>query len=109
MAKQENPDWVRVKDTRTGHEITVSRRVVNDKHPYYEAIDKPAVDRSGRPLAAKPLKNLEPVDSDKGRSNEQTLSEMVENDSALDPKLDESGSTTPPPAPAAKTSKGGSR
>lgn len=59
MAEQENPDWVRVKDTRTGHEITVSQRVAHKEH--YEVLDKVAVDRSGRPLPAKPKVNLEPL------------------------------------------------
>lgn len=97
MAKQENPDWVRVKDTRTGHEITVSRRVVNDKHPHYEVLDKPAVDRSGRPLAAKPKRNLEPL------ANGETKATEAEDDSNMP--------TPPPAAPAAEgtTKKGGSR
>lgn len=43
-------DFVRVKDKTTGHEFTV-------RHPDLSkvaVIDKPAVDRNGRPLEAKP-------------------------------------------------------
>lgn len=44
------PDWKRVKDTRTGHEFTVA--VVNEEH--HAVLDKPATNRTGQPLPAKP-------------------------------------------------------
>lgn len=42
-------DWVRVKDKDTKHEYSV--KVVTDAH---EKLNKPAVDRNGKPLPAKP-------------------------------------------------------
>lgn len=89
MAKQESPDWVRVKDTRTGDEVTVSSRIAHKDH--FEVLDKPAVDRSGRPLASKPLKNLEPL---RGREEEITVQEPAQGSRNQSPAASASGSAT---------------
>ncbi len=51
-----NPsDWVRVRDTRTGHHITVTARHANANKTHLTILkDLPAVDVNGRPLPAKP-------------------------------------------------------
>jgi hypothetical protein len=48
------PDFVRVRDKRTGHEYSVRR-----PHPqHHEVIDKPAQSRNGRALRDKPRVDL---------------------------------------------------
>ena len=44
------PAWTRVRDKSTGHEFSV----VNVNTKAHEVLDKPAVDRNGSPLPAKP-------------------------------------------------------
>lgn len=64
------PTFVRVKDKNTGHEFSISANAVRDHHTL---LDKPAVDRNGRPLRpqhkssaylAAPASTPEPITSE---------------------------------------------
>lgn len=48
------PDWKRVRDKHSGHEYS-TQHVLADAH---EVLDKPAADAYGRPLPAKPRRDL---------------------------------------------------
>lgn len=50
------PNFVRVKDKTSGHEFTVDEVRLEDKRfaEAHEVLDKPAVNRYGAPLPAKP-------------------------------------------------------
>ena len=60
-----NPDWVRVRDTRTGHHLTVTAKQAEKSH--FVELKQSAVDRNGNPLPAKPkvsLPNAQPSAGD---------------------------------------------
>lgn len=63
-----NPkQWVRVRDERTGHHLTVPKRVADSKrHKYTVLKTHAAVDVNGRPLA--PVANVE-----RSRKSRQTV------------------------------------
>ncbi|QXT62755.1 hypothetical protein [Tessaracoccus palaemonis] len=42
---------IRVRDKRTGHEITINKALADD---HYELVNEPAVDGNGKPRAPKP-------------------------------------------------------
>lgn len=48
------PKFVRVRDNRTGHEYSTAR--VDPQH--HTVLDRPAVSATGKPLPAKPRRNL---------------------------------------------------
>lgn len=57
--KQPPTDWVRVRDSRTGHHLTVSRSKAARAH-YRILGNSPAVDINGRPLPPKILQSTPP-------------------------------------------------
>lgn len=46
-------EYLRVKQTETGHELTVSRTAYEFAPETYEVLDKPATDAGSNPLAPK--------------------------------------------------------
>lgn len=42
---------IRVRDKRTGHEITINKALADD---HYELVNEPAVDGNGKPRSPKP-------------------------------------------------------
>ncbi|GAA1436304.1 hypothetical protein GCM10009616_35760 [Microlunatus lacustris] len=65
-------NWTRVKDKETGHESSTA--VVRDHH---EVLDKPAVDRNGDPLPAKPNRPLATLTNRGGKTvPEMTVPEL---------------------------------
>lgn len=47
------PDYLRVKQRDTGHELTVTRAMYDFAPDAYDVLDKPATDRGGAPLREK--------------------------------------------------------
>ena len=46
-------DYVRVKQTETGHELTISQSMYDFAPDAYEVLDKPATDSGNNPIPAK--------------------------------------------------------
>lgn len=71
------PEWTRVRDKSTGHEFSVAR--VNPKA--HDVLDKPAVDRNGSPLPAKPrVSNGAAKSAPADTSSERTYGTSTEDD-----------------------------
>lgn len=65
-----NPkDWVRIRDDRTGHHLTVSRRAADNSSHYRILGNSSAVDVNGRPL---PPKYLQATPQEVGDVSETT-------------------------------------
>lgn len=50
------PDWVRVRDARTGHRYTTTRAAAVRDPQRFQIITDDAVDKNGRVLPEKPLR-----------------------------------------------------
>lgn len=64
-----NPDWVRVRDTRTGHHLTVTAKQATK--PHFTELKQPAVDRNGNPLPAKPKTDIPTTKPAEGDNKEK--------------------------------------
>lgn len=73
------PDYLRVKQSDTGHELTVSRSMYDFAPDSYSVLDKPATDAGGNPLPPKHKTSVSTEAAKKATTGRQAAADKEKN------------------------------